>query len=683
MNSERECLAPTVVIIGCGPSGISFLHAVALRKQKMEDEGDLEGLSKLPIVTCFERAAEPGGVWRAQRACLSDMVTKSFVESSTDDSSSDGGDYDTEASSLVQYFSAAEVGGEPSPEDCSQTTGKDSVSDESSSSESSYFSESSSDDEDEENYLRNQASQVAKKKGDAVLPIHCTGTNMYEALWTNGPKEAFEYFDYTFEDHFKHDLPVYMPRQYLLEYMLKRVTRNNPNVFLNHVRFNTQVNYVCYNEIMKKFEVTFADIITKEKSTLNFDKCIWGAGENGIEKIPRLMSNLLCNQRFLGSQMHSSKAGSCLNLVQGKRILLVGDAYSAEDLTLQCLKLGAEKVYILSRSGNGVCNMTKAWPGNKVQILNNLVITAVIQGGNGLRLSEAPFNVKKYRHNIVPGGKTMDLIDISSVIYCTGYQINFTMLDPILIKPYVEYLEEGFPMEDSLLDWEMTSNILSDTLVDIEPGAYIESDEVDVYPGVYRGILLSNPNMMFLKEGSADSPLLEIDVRAWFFLNHIIGDYKLPGVDEVTRINRETVTGAMNVPGLRYMLDVNYQHKYVNVGLDHWIHDQNDHRYIEIDKESSRFNLKLLAQEQIDGTYPFTIGTREKLNEKGELLLHMAHESEKGRTMLDPEGEDSDWKTFRDMDPSSFESLHTGNKAVQLKNHWIDLDDHDPNLLNA
>jgi len=35
-----------------------------------------------------------------------------------------------------------------------------------------------------------------------------------EALWTNGPKEAIEFFDYyLFDEHFDCPLPVYMPRQ--------------------------------------------------------------------------------------------------------------------------------------------------------------------------------------------------------------------------------------------------------------------------------------------------------------------------------------------------------------------------------------------------------------------------------------------------------------------------------------
>ena len=44
-----------VALIGCGPAGMSFLHA--LQKKKAE------GVA-VPQVTCYERASGPGGVWR-------------------------------------------------------------------------------------------------------------------------------------------------------------------------------------------------------------------------------------------------------------------------------------------------------------------------------------------------------------------------------------------------------------------------------------------------------------------------------------------------------------------------------------------------------------------------------------------------------------------------------------------
>ena len=58
---------PSVALIGCGPSGMLFLHALAARRAKLEREGNAEAIAALPVVTCFERAPGPGGVWRADR----------------------------------------------------------------------------------------------------------------------------------------------------------------------------------------------------------------------------------------------------------------------------------------------------------------------------------------------------------------------------------------------------------------------------------------------------------------------------------------------------------------------------------------------------------------------------------------------------------------------------------------
>ena len=65
--------------------------------------------------------------------------------------------------------------------------------------------------------------------------------------------------------------------------------------------------------------------------------------------------------------------------------------------------------------------MITSWPGNKVGVLADLTVTSFIQDGRGLRLSGEKFNVKKYRLIHVPGGKTVDIEDISMIIYCTGY----------------------------------------------------------------------------------------------------------------------------------------------------------------------------------------------------------------------------------------------------------------------
>jgi len=50
---------PTVAVIGCGPSGMFFLHALATQRK--------QGQENLPVVTCYEAASQAGGVWRSER----------------------------------------------------------------------------------------------------------------------------------------------------------------------------------------------------------------------------------------------------------------------------------------------------------------------------------------------------------------------------------------------------------------------------------------------------------------------------------------------------------------------------------------------------------------------------------------------------------------------------------------
>ena len=80
--------------------------------------------------------------------------------------------------------------------------------------------------------------------------------NMYEALWTNGAKENFEFHDYSFEDHFGvgTPLPMFLPRALVLEYFMARVTRNETGI-LDDVRFDTAVTSVAYDGAASHFVV--------------------------------------------------------------------------------------------------------------------------------------------------------------------------------------------------------------------------------------------------------------------------------------------------------------------------------------------------------------------------------------------------------------------------------------------
>jgi len=584
-EESRSVSSPTVAIIGCGPSGISFLHAINLKRKKMEEVGDVLGLSKLPTATCFERSSNPGGVWRAQRDHSHSM--------------------------------------------------------------------------------------------DNLNSISSGSTSMYEALWTNGPKEMFEFFDYTFLDHFNQSLPAFLPRQLVLDYFLKRIQHNEPNFFSN-AKFNTEVEFVQFNKSMNKFEVTIYDNVLRNKATLYFDKCIWAAGANGLRSIPRSIESVLQKGNFQGTVMHSSSAGNFLSTVKGKRIAIIGDSLSAEDLALQAIKLGVKKVYILSRTGMGICTDVISWPKDKVRLLRNMVLTDVTEGGHGLRFSEAIYNGLEEEYDYVPNGETTYIEDISAVIYCTGYKMNFSMLDVSLRSEFEDDegsydLNELLENSDTPTRWVMNPNALTDSIGDVDIEGRVYSDEIAVYPGVYRGILISNTNMMYMREGNADTPLLELDVQAWLLIAHIVGDLVTPSMEEMNRWNTQRVAEYMQCPFWRRSMDPKYQMVWSETI------DKNDHRIDALYKDGMTLEMENFAQDMQDASYPLDIGTAEELNEKGELLIEMLLRDDRH----DIHPNDSSWRTFRDTDPSNYLSLHTGNTAAAFEKHWIDIDENDMRTISA
>ena len=69
-------------------------------------------------------------------------------------------------------------------------------------------------------------------------PVH---NSMYRYLWSNGPKEALEFADYSFEDHFKRPIPSFPPREVLRDYIVGRVEKANVREW---IRFETSVKWV-------------------------------------------------------------------------------------------------------------------------------------------------------------------------------------------------------------------------------------------------------------------------------------------------------------------------------------------------------------------------------------------------------------------------------------------------------
>jgi len=569
---------PTVVVIGCGPGGMFFLHAIATRRRVMEEAGNIEGLEKLPHVTVFERSAGPGGVWKSDRDF------------------SDGDE---------------------------------------------------------------------RFEGKDARP------NMYEALWTNGPKENFEFFDYTFDEHFggKH-LPTFMPREQVLEYFLARVTRNNPHIFEN-VHFDTSVLSVKYEDDISKFTVVTRCNKTGITKDAKFDKCVYAAGENGKPRIPEDIDAMLNEGGFLGKRMHSSNLGNFEQDVKGKRVMMIGDQYSAEDLALQAIKLGVERVYIYSRGGSGIASYMNAWPFDKVELIYSKIPTGVIHGGKGICFKETEYNYEKQKYESVANGKLFEIRDISTIIYCTGYSYHLEMIDEELCRPLKTPNEECLDLPK---DWKMKPNVMTEMLGEVTPASRIRSYWINL--GLYRCLLISKPSMMFLGAPNTGAPLLEVDVNAWLLLAYITGDVEIPNPEMMRQQNKADCIHAINFPYLRIWMDSCYERacsECSELDTNHWSNKYLYHPTLAMRMKADNFGFRCLARDMCNSSYPVDIGTFEKLNKKGKQLENNDDICWINRLSV----EDGSLETFRDCDPNEIRSIFTGITPVKLRKLWLKLEESD------
>ena len=103
--------------------------------------------------------------------------------------------------------------------------------------------------------------------------------------------------------------------------------------------------------------------------------------------------------------------------------------------------------------------------------------------------------------------------------------------------------------------------------------------------GIYRTLLMSNPNMMFISQFSS-APLFEIDVYAWICLGYITGDIETPSEEEMAKRNAEQIHAEMDVPNLRYMMDGSYYQRlneFCSENADHWLNIYDDPKNMEQD----------------------------------------------------------------------------------------------------
>src|SRR5262245_49221282 len=159
---------------------------------------------------------------------------------------------------------------------------------------------------------------------------------MYRYLWSNGPKEALEFADYTFDDHFGKGIGSYPPREVLFDYIKGRVEKT---VATEWIRYKSPVRRVDYDDATGKFTVTVHDHGADRVYSESFDYVMNCGGHFSTPNIPYFPGI----DRFAGRVLHAHDMRDALEF-EGQDILIVGASYSAEDIGSQCWKYGAKSI---------------------------------------------------------------------------------------------------------------------------------------------------------------------------------------------------------------------------------------------------------------------------------------------------------------------------------------------------
>lgn len=221
-------------------------------------------------------------------------------------------------------------------------------------------------------------------------PVH---SSMYRYLWSNGPKECLEFADYSFEEHFGRPIPSYPPRAVLQDYILGRVEKSDVR---QYIRFETAVRWVDYSEETGRFTVTVMDYRKNRLESSEFDYVVVATGHFSIPNVPHFDGI----ETFRGRVMHAHDFRDAREFA-GKRMLMIGSSYSAEDIGSQCCKYGAKSVTFSYRTNP----MGYHWPEP---------------------LKEVPLLTRVDRNTVYYKDGSSEEVD--AIVMCTGYLHHFPFL---------------------------------------------------------------------------------------------------------------------------------------------------------------------------------------------------------------------------------------------------------------
>ncbi len=292
-------------------------------------------------------------------------------------------------------------------------------------------------------------------------PVH---GSMYRYLWSNGPKEALEFADYSFEEHFGRPIPSYPPREVLWDYIVGRVKKGNLRRF---IRFRSPVRDVIYDDATGKFTVTVRDLANDHVYSEVFDYVVVASGHFSTPNVPEFPGL----NKFPGRVLHAHDFRDAAEFA-GKTVLCIGSSYSSEDIGTQCYKYGAKEIIFSYRTKPMGFTFPEAF-------------------------SEVPLMLKVE-------GKTAHFKDgtskeVDAIVICTGYQHHFPFLpDELRLKTNNRLWPLGLYKG---VAWEKNPKLLYLGMQD----QYYTFNMFDAQAWFARDLMFGKVNLPTLEEMKADS----------------------------------------------------------------------------------------------------------------------------------------------------------------------------------
>lgn len=305
------------------------------------------------------------------------------------------------------------------------------------------------------------------RRGGGYVP-----SAMYADLYTNGPKEAVEWAQFTFDDAFDNvAFPSFPPREVLLNYQRKFARRFD---LYPYARFDTCVD--CVTPVMSEdgkqmYQVSVRKVDdddgqqqendstssnSNDVEKLLFDKIVVCTGHFTKPYVPDIVGRDL----FKGSVTHACHIRD-LTKFKNKRILAVGRSYSGESVVLESYKAGAKQITMSYRSRpNGLFDKCLKQPHSFDQTHQQSGDAKTQINGQHTTTNEQqpqPYFMERPKvQAVLSDGETVQFVDGSHakfdmIVLCTGYMHTFPFMhsdirladDELLSDLYIASLYNG------------------------------------------------------------------------------------------------------------------------------------------------------------------------------------------------------------------------------------------------